>query len=447
MQHSASLLNISYVLTASAKFNETLQNIVRGLQASGFSEKDYRDKDDMPEELKNKAIEKPLDTFLFPERQEEFIIKEEEIELDRIIYNPDSGTKTDSKVAAIIEIEKMAEEQNRMMEIEIEKQDKQPIDENIFQEMGDKVKRYKIIDANKEIASQIKLPQFFLQVQQSDVFGTNRIFLNQESLLNDFKLGSEDSKIDFDQISSDLYKIDIVQIKKDEYAPRFTKIEDITIKDPIVDIILAKPKEGQIKDITHQLVQLVGDMYPIPDPEIRAYVERILKQLNPEQLQDILVRKWTYSDKIKARIRLHADTYAEGRFLDLIKIGKVTTTPTWNFPEMIVPGALGSSIGNSLYEREGAINNFETTVITDIASLPNIVFWHRNLGRGKGYSINGYKSNHYPDFIAVSKSGKVIIIETKGDDRDNSDSAAKCRLGNKWAELAGKEFSYFMVFD
>ena len=385
MQHSASLLNISYVLTASAKFNETLQNIVRGLQASGFSEKDYRDKDDMPEELKNKAIEKPLDTFLFPERQEEFIIKEEEIELDRIIYNPDSGTKTDSKVAAIIEIEKMAEEQNRMMEIEIEKQDKQPIDENIFQEMGDKVKRYKIIDANKEIASQIKLPQFFLQVQQSDVFGTNRIFLNQESLLNDFKLGSEDSKIDFDQISSDLYKIDIVQIKKDEYAPRFTKIEDITIKDPIVDIILAKPKEGQIKDITHQLVQLVGDMYPIPDPEIRAYVERILKQLNPEQLQDILVRKWTYSDKIKARIRLHADTYAEGRFLDLIKIGKVTTTPTWNFPEMIVPGALGSSIGNSLYEREGAMNNFETTVITDIASLPNIVFWHRNLGRGKGF--------------------------------------------------------------
>jgi type III restriction enzyme len=219
------------------------------------------------------------------------------------------------------------------------------------------------------------------------------------------------------------------------------------VKDPIVDYILAKPKEGQIKDITHQLVQLVGDMYPIPDQEIRAYVERILKQLNPEQLQDILVRKWTYSDKIKAKIRLHADTYAEGRFLDLIKIGKVTTAPTWNFPEMIVPGSLGASIGNSLYEREGAMNNFETTVITDIASLENISFWHRNLGRGKGFSINGYKSNHYPDFIAVTKRGNIIIIETKGDDRDNSDSAAKCRLGNKWAELAGKDFFYFMVFD
>ena len=447
MQHSAPLLNISYVLTASAKFNETLQNIVRGLQASGFSEKDYRDKDDMPEDVKNKVIEKPLESFLFPERQEEMTNADEEIEVDRISYNPDSGNTPETKISAIAEIESMAEEQNREMDAEIEKQNQQPIDENIFQEMGDKVKRYRIVDVNKDIASKIKLPQFFLQVQQSDVFGTDTILLNQESLLKDFKLGSEDSKIDFDQISSDLYKVDIVQIKKDEYAPRFTKIEDMKVKDPIVEYILAKPKEGQIKDITHQLVQLVGDMYPIPDQEIRAYVERILKQLSPEQLQDILVRKWTYSDKIKAKIRFHADTYAEGRFTDLITIGKVSTVPTWNFPEMIVPGSLGASIGNSLYEREGAMNNFESTVITDIASLPNISFWHRNLGRGKGFSINGFKSNHYPDFIAVSKSGKVIIIETKGDDRDNSDSAAKCRLGNKWAELAGRNFLYFMVFD
>jgi type III restriction enzyme len=56
-------------------------------------------------------------------------------------------------------------------------------------------------------------------------------------------------------------------------------------------------------------------------------------------------------------------------------------------------------------------------------------------------------SNHYPDFIVVTKSGKILLLETKGDDRDNSDSAAKCRLGNKWAEIAGKDFKYFMIFD
>jgi len=39
---------------------------------------------------------------------------------------------------------------------------------------------------------------------------------------------------------------------------------------------------------------------------------------------------------------------------------------------------------------------------------------------------------HYPDFIAVTTSGKILLLETKG---------------NKWAELAGKNSRYFMLFD
>lgn len=93
------------------------------------------------------------------------------------------------------------------------------------------------------------------------------------------------------------------------------------------------------------------------------------------------------------------------------------------------------------------MNDFEATVITDNASLDNIKFWHRNLGRGKGFAINGFKSNHYPDFIIVTKSDNVILLETKGDDRDNPDSASKRRLGNRWADLSGEKAHYFMVYD
>ncbi len=446
MKHSAPLLNVSYVLTASAKFNDTLQNIVRGLQASGFSEKDYRQKDIMLDEEKKQVTVKPLESFLFPE-QDESQPDTDEIIPERIVFNPEMDSKAETTNAIVIEIENIAETQNREMEAVIEKQSQQPVDENIFQEMGDKVKRYRIVDSNKALAATINLPQFYLQVSPSDIFGTDKVRLNQESLLNNFKLSKEESKIDFDQIESDLYKVDIEQIRNDEYAPRFTKIEDMQFKDPIIEYILAKPKDKQVKDIAHQIVLAVGDLYPIPDQEIRIYVERIIGQLNTEQLQDILVRRWSYSDRIKSKIRSHADNYAEGRFNDFVTIGKVVTEPSWVFPDRIVPGPLGASIGHSLYEREGLMNNFETSVITSIASLPNIAFWHRNLGRGKGFAINGFKSNHYPDFIVVTKSGKILLLETKGDDRDNSDSAAKCRLGNKWAELAGKEFLYFMVFD
>ena len=46
------------------------------------------------------------------------------------------------------------------------------------------------------------------------------------------------------------------------------------------------------------------------------------------------------------------------------------------------------------------------------------------------------------------KSGFVLLIEAKGDDRDNSDSKQKLALGKIWEAKAGSDsFGYFMVFD
>ncbi len=446
MKHSASLLNISYVLTASVKFNETLENIVKGLQAAGFSDRDYREVDVMPNEEKQRiVVANPLEKFLFPEQTTSKT--DDVLDRTRISFTPDKSVEQVIDDTVVSKIETMAEEQNVELEALIQQQKKQPADEQIFEEMGDKIKRYRLVEANRPYVSDLHLPQFYLTVQQSDIFGTGKEFLSQEPLLHQFKLSNEDIKIDFEQISSDLYKVDIEETGRSEYDARFTKIEDMMVKEPVVAYILSKPKDSQIKDIAHQLIQMIGDMYPIADQEIRIYIERILSSLTAEQLQDILIRKSSYANQVKAKIKQHADNYAEIRFNDLIKIGKIQTEPSWCIPELIVPGLLGAAIGKSLYEREGSMNSFETTIITDIASLSNVVFWHRNLGRGKGFNINGYKSNHYPDFIVGTKSGNIILIETKGDDRDNSDSQAKCRLGNKWAGLAGSRFNYFMIFE
>ena len=445
-KHKSYQLNLSYVLTASAKFNETLQNIVKGLQESGFSEKDYRKIDKMTEEQKKTVTIDPVETFLFPEKQTE---QEETIEKNRVTFDPnaDDDETEPTSTSVLTEIETVAKEQNRQLEEQIKEQEKQPVDENIFKEMGPKVKRYKVKESNKDFIDKIKFPQFYIKVIASDIFGTDEELLNRESLLKDFKLSDEDIKIDFDKISSDLYKIDLEESKKDEYRPSFTKIEDNTVKDPIAEYILAKPKENQITDITHQVMQIIGNMYPIADQEIKLYLNRILNSFTTEQLRDILVRKWSYTDKIKTKIRQLADTYAESRFQDLIKTQKINTKPNWKLGKEIVPGNTGSSIGNSLYEREGLMNGFEERVAMDIGTSANIVFWHRNLERGKGFYINGFKSNHYPDFILQTKSGKTIVVETKGDYLDGSDSAAKCRLGNEWGTQAGQDFAYFMVFD
>lgn len=444
-KHKAFQLNLSYVLTASAKFNETLQSIVEGLKASGFSGNEHRVADKMTEEEKQTEVVNPVESFLFPEQQTEE--KEETIDKGRISFNPNATEEEIENTSVIDEIESMAEEQNKELEQQIKEQEKQPVDENIFQEMGDKVKRYRVKEANKEFIEQINFPQFFLKVVASDIFGTDEELLNRESLLKDFKLSDEDIKIDFDQISSDLYKVDLTETVKDNYTPDWVKIEESQVKDPIAEYILAKPKDAQISDITHQIMQIIGNMYPIPDQEIKVYVGRILKGMNAEQMRDILVRKWSYTDKIKAKIRQLADSYAEKRFMDLVKSKRIITKQNWKLKNTIVPGPTGSSIGNSLYEKEGSMNNFEEKVIMEIGTSSNIEFWHRNLERGKGFYINGFKANHYPDFILRTKSGKTILIETKGDHLDGSDSEGKCRLGNEWEKQAGNDFAYFMIFD
>lgn len=415
-KHSAFQLNLSYVLTASAKFNETLQNIVKGLQSSGFSEKDYRKVDNMTEEEKQTKTADPVETFSFPEQQTQ---EEDTIDKDRVSFDPNASDDEIKTTSVIDKIETMAEEQSKKLEQQIQEQEKQPVDENIFQEMGEKVKRYNVKEVNKKFIAKIEFPQFFIKVTASDIFGTDEELLNRESLLKNFRLSNEDIKIDFDRVSSDLYKVDLEESKKDEYRPSFTKIEENVVKDPIAEYILAKPKENQIIDITQQIMGIVGNMYPIPDQEIKVYISRILKSMNTEQLRDVLVRKYSYTNKIKDKIRLLADLYAEDKFFDLIKSKRVYSKNNWKLKAEIVPGNTGSSIGNSLYEREGTMNSFEEKVIMEIGTSANITFWHRNLERGKGFYINGFKANHYPDFILQTKSGKTVLIETKGDHLNN----------------------------
>jgi len=101
-------------------------------------------------------------------------------------------------------------------------------------------------------------------------------------------------------------------------------------------------------------------------------------------------------------------------------------------------------IDKGLYAAEENVNGFEYNAIAAIAEHPNVLFWHRNRDRNE-FGINGF-INHYPDSIVRMKSGTTLLIETKGDHLDNPESEEKRWLGNKWADLAGDGFKYFMVF-
>ncbi|HPP36303.1 MAG TPA: hypothetical protein PK767_08700 [Clostridiales bacterium] len=93
------------------------------------------------------------------------------------------------------------------------------------------------------------------------------------------------------------------------------------------------------------------------------------------------------------------------------------------------------------------MNNFERSVLNKIVSYNNVKWWHRIIDRANGeFRINGF-INHYPDFIVMTTRGNVLLIETKGDDRDNTDSKRKLKVGRAWQSQAENKFKYFMVYD
>ena len=91
------------------------------------------------------------------------------------------------------------------------------------------------------------------------------------------------------------------------------------------------------------------------------------------------------------------------------------------------------------------MNELEKKMRDLFATVDGVLWWHRIIDR-KGFCING-AIHHYPDFIVKMKSGRILLIETKGDDRDNSNSVRKLKLGKSWASCAGERYRYFMVFD
>jgi type III restriction enzyme len=443
IKHNFPLLNLSYVLTASSKFLDTLDNIVKGLNKAGFSDKDYKLADPaMIEEASLPAgqtgkHESTAQLSVFPKTESE----EEDITAGIDVSRITAPEETKIPTVTVSKIEQTAIEQNKAFESRIAGNSNNILS-SLPTELQKLVKTYSIKDVFKEQAIEISLPQFYLKVPGSDLFGTKEEqLLEKENLLEGFKLSQQPTDIVFDSITSELYKVDLDETKT-SHTPSFVRL-DGDVRESVMAYILDPSKKGnRIKNFTKRIMDLTGNMFPIPDREIEKYINRILEDFTDEQFNDLANNEYTYKDKIKFKIIALSESFAEKKFRDFLDTDKVFIKSAFTLPTVIAPGNTAKDITKSLYEKEGSMNGFEERIINEIANLGNIAFWTRNIER-KGFRINGFL-NHYPDFIIRTKSGKVIILETKG---DHLDAEQKIRLGNLWAGKAGNNYRYFMVYD
>ena len=436
-KHTGDMLNMSYVITASSKFLDTLENIVKGLNKAGFSDRDYKLADPvLLEEARKQEVVNQLSVFTNTVSEPLTTDVTEDIDSRRIMAYEDSEIISPSVIA----IENMAIQQSENYDkifADMAKNNTPAIPNEIQQH----VKKYEIKDIFKDRATQINLPQFYLKVPQGMFNEYADKPLEREELLNGFPLSRQDTNINFDSITSELYKVDLDETKK-EHTPTFVRIDGLLKESMMAYLLDPARKESRVKNFTKRIMDIIGNMYPISDQEIKKYITRILEDFTDEQFSDFSNNEYTYTDKIKQKIRSLSEAYAEKKFNDFLDTDKVFIKPSYSLPEHINPVLTSKSITKSLYEKEADMNDYEERVINQIGNMENIAFWTRNIER-KGFKINGF-INHYPDFIIETKSGKTILLETKG---DHLDAEQKIRLGRKWVEKAGNNFKYFLVYE
>ncbi|OYX26267.1 MAG: restriction endonuclease [Flavobacteriales bacterium 32-35-8] len=454
LKHKEPLLNLSFVLTASAKFNETLDNIVKGLQDAGFSNKDYYAEEIITQEIPVTDKE-ALNRELFGGNEEVTTNFDDaditNINVDAISFDPTAKEIAPIDNTAISQITQKAIEEGKAFETRLT-EDAGDSTEYLLREMGKEPKRYKIVEHFHQVAENIALPQFYKKLEENilnqelvfEELSQGEVFLNRDQLLSTFKLSTKNTEIDFNSVSADVVKVDYDEKRKDAVISKFS----VQAKKILVDTIVAKPKEKQVKDITSIMVSKIGNMTPIAEQEIKKYIERIFSDFSTEEIIDAVNNEYPYIYKIKAKIIELANQHAKEEFKKLLDTNKIIVKPSFKFKDSLVHTKEGAMINKSLYEREGIMNNFEQSLIMDLASLDNVLFWHRNSdNKDKGFYLNGFSNNHYPDFILYTQKGNIVLVETKGDFLDNDDSKAKNILGKKWAEKSGENFKYFMVFE
>lgn len=462
--HTHDLLNLSYVFTASSRFTDTLDNIVSALNRAGFSQRDFRTAEPAltipPSQTANTQPELPLKIPTVPSTTTSTLTNEAEydtIDPSKINLNtPNSVNELDTTAShdsttpkpnadpELDALKQQAAQANRDY-----KQEAKNNDDPVPPEQAKHMNYQKMQERWQQQALNLKLPQFFTRVATGGFFSNEEALhlFDGRQLLKGFKLSDQGIDIDFVTVEEELRIIDLKLVGKEgdeDYRAECFKV-DAQKRAALHEMILKNPLPSQQRDVSQLFFNAIGKQDPIPELEVKAYIKRIVEGFSKEQIVDALANDAMYIRKIKEKIKALSESYIEKQFYYELDIEKIFLSPYYTLPTQITPRKNAPPIQKSLYQHEEEIGVFERKIIEKIADLDNIVWWHKNPSR-KGFYLNG-AINHYPDFILYTQSGKVILIEAKGDHLDGSDSATKLRLGKKWEAEAGKLFRYLMVFE
>lgn len=451
-------LNMSYVLTSSNDFKATLENVVRGLNGAGFSDKDYRvgAAEENAQVMEQSPVAKPVLPAV-PDQTYDYMPQEEntgtsavheapaeeflDFDTEKLSRDLNEQKNSENKAAPAIDhllnhAELIQQQYNQSMEQAAETAEKI----GVSSEVQDKMNLFHVNSEFEEEIRELRIPQFFIKVEDS-LFQNDDDLLQKENLSEDFTLNGKPYDISFEQADDQMAKIDVSD--KEGSLP---KVFQMSERDQryIKEQFSKYTPEQRVKTCKDIIYKSLDRMNEVDATELKEYTDRIVDKMDGNTLKQLENAPLGFAARIKAYIDKLMEEHYEKEFNHMLETGKIFCKPNYQFPDTIGPLHSTSTFGRSLYQAEEEANGFEYEMVLKLTGMENIEWWHRNISR-HGFCINGF-INHYPDFIVRTKSGKIIVIETKGDHLENTDTRQKLALGRAWQNASGGQFRYYMVF-
>ena len=450
-QHTQSALNMSYVLTSSNDFNNTVAHIVKGLNSAGFSDKDYR----IGESAKPQVPEQPAEQITLPDQQgcpemEPPLETAEDdfsgldgksigAELERRreqAQTPETALKADTMLDAAAEVEKAYTDA-------IQQTGNDPVMDNLPWEVRDKVKSFRVNPQFREDIETLQIPQFFLKVEQSLFTDGSFELLDKEMLAEGFTLKGKAYDIDFAAADDEIREIDVRE--QDGGLPKVFKMESAEQR-YFKEWFNNLPPESRVRQCKEMMFNQLNKLNMVDAAELKAYIDRIVNDMDKAQLAAMEKAPLGYAAKIRTKIETLLEAHYRETFEKWLETERIVCKPSLRLPASIHPASHTDIYARSLYTAEdGDMNKLEQKLIVELTALPNVRWWHRNIAR-QGFAINGF-IKHFPDILIMTQSDKLICAETKGEHLKNDDSREKIALGQAWRTAAGKDFRYYMVFE
>lgn len=448
------VLNLSYVITSSNAFYATLDKVVAGLNAAGFTSKDYRIDDYVEQDTEfpveqdgNIQTELKLDndvtddTSNVSDEIDSLNVDFVREQISPFVNNENMELQSQSEVNdAVTDMLDHAKTQNELYWKDFEETEEEYVP--VPPEVGNKMKHYKVNQLYVSEAGQIEIPQFMIETGRSLFSEHEHQVLTKENLYAGFSLLDKDTVIDFDSIDSEIAKIDI---DDSDAMPKAWKLQGFDSQN-VKQWFDEQPSDRKMRLCKDMIIKNLSKNNAVNDRDLEVYVDRIIQNLTEDQLTDMEQTPGIYVLKINKKVNSLLNEYAKKMFYEWVEQDKISCQPSYKLPKEISPTETIASIPKSLYNEEEKFDTeYERKVVMELSSLNNIKWWHRNMAR-KGFAING-AVNAYPDLMVRTESGKLLLIETKGDQLENSESREKAETGAKWAEMAGRMYKYYMVFE